>query len=576
MPRVPIYQNRVQERGGRTQSLQGGASASSFGLGEARLNQQIAQGVGQMGSALAKAQMVSDDRRDRVLARTKGVEAREKLKKYMLDLQNKKGNELFGKINAHEKAKEDFNTFKREFSDQLENDNQREYFDAAYDNMAASKGTQVYAYQEGQRRELDIKSMYAENQGAVDDVISQGGFAAKEALSETLKRIELNVGSIHHGMGKVKDAEIEKAKYNAIEMVSNAMAVNNPQMALDHVKDPKNAHLYNPATRGARIEKLEAASGFQFAYDKALEISNSGMSLEDQLKEVDKIKDAKNAKTTRQMVKSRFQEKESIKKIASQKRFETEFDSLVVNPFEYKVPLELESSQQEKLMRIQDRLKKHELAKQGGGSSAKTNWDTYLKLVNLPPEELRQINLGDHVDDLNGAEIKELSRMQRKPESDTMVKPFKLLNNTMKGLGDEFDIRAGGEESALRVNRLSSEFAKRIRELPEQDRTEDKAMEIIDGLLGTVDIDEGFFDFGETRYRFEVPYLDQADQVLAYKDNIPESLKGYSNLNFIPEETFQDREGNVTTYKNVYYTQGDGVIRIFDRRGRQIDQFKKR
>lgn len=119
-------------------------------------------------------------------------------------------------------------------------------------------------------------------------------------------------------------------------------------------------------------------------------------------------------------------------------------------------------------------------AKEGRGESIKTDWDTYTKLRNLPPEEFVKLNLREHIDKLAGPQLEQLLDLQdryRKPDKESEARTSEQqLSAFTKTLGLK-DKKLGQFQSAY-----GDELAGFIKKNNRQPSYEER-QKLLDGLV---------------------------------------------------------------------------------------------
>ena len=101
----------------------------------------------------------------------------------------------------------------------------------------------------------------------------------------------------------------------------------------------------------------------------------------------------------------------------------------------------------------------------------------------------------------------------------------------------------------------------RLSQLPADQRTAAKQLEIANELLSPAPIPVPFWP-DKKAYRFELPYIKERDRDNALRQNLPESLSAYPQVDF--DESTQR-----------YFVDGDGVRDVYDIYGNYLTSFRR-
>lgn len=570
MPRVPTYQPQVSQGALPSVRLSGGATSESFGGGTARAIGQIGQTFESVGLALTRQNVFDETKtrlmKDKAFAREGINFSSSALRQKASELYRLKGKEAVDAYNQFEKFATDLR--KSQLKD-LENDQQRDFFSASYDSLASGHLNRTMAFQEKALVDYERMTLDAQNKNAVEEAVA--AWEDPSTVSNAEAVVTANTRHAQRGMGKdITDKSVEDAVNNLHSNVMSSISQESPSEAKKYLQG--NWDKFNPGARDKLLKDISEMSLQEKSRDQAIVLSASNMSLEDQLKEVDKIKDPKEAALTRSLVKSRNNEKVAIKKAEEKQYVETEWDNLFESPKDYKIPLELPANEQKSMQAYKVQALKEWEKNKGIGAGASTDWNTYTRLMLMPEGELSKLDLTPHIKNLAPSEYKALITLQRKlrfPTGSEQSKKAKRVrtvyqqaSQALKGI-DEFNIKEEGEDAATRTNQFYEQYSTRINQIPAEERTEEKVGEVIRDLLSPVSVDTGWFDLklDKNFYRFETPYQSADIEEEVYTQNIPASLDRYTNVKF--------HKGT-----GRYYVDGDGVRKVFDTYGVYIESFR--
>jgi len=554
MPKVPQYQRQVQLDKAPVMSARysANANASNFGGVQASQLGDVADALG----SVAKATSAYDryrDRQDATLARDKKNEVETNIFQYFeSDIYNRSGKNAF---NTAEDADKYMDELSRDASKNSENDNQKEYFKASFSDMTKSYMARALSHQEDQKRQYEVATLDAENQTSVDVAVSNKD---ADAIKNMVETITANTSYKYAGSSKdVVNSKIAEELNLAHTEVLRSIAKDSPQSAREYLKTHWDS--FNPVLRDKLRGEVESMAEVQDLKDKAADLS--ALSLDDALAEADKIKDPDKSAKLKRMLKDNYAEKNMLEDMKAKKIFEGEVDKVFKDPFGYKLPLDLSAKDQEHLYNLQKKMRGEQL-----GGAQTDNLVLYSKLKAMSPDEFKKTDLTKYISQFKGSTMKQLMDEQRKgTRSFHVVRPYQQAQIAIKGLS-EFNVKKKGDEASARTNKFIGALRERLDSIPEAERTEDMVNNIIyKDLLKPVSYGTNdWIPFNEkTIYNFELSSVEdekERTKFMTSKESIPQSLQGYSNVNY-------------DSKSNVYYVDGPGVRRIYDSAGKLIKTF---
>lgn len=476
----------------------------------------------------------------------------------MYDLKGKNATEIYPK--SQEAYEEAVNKIGNRFT----NPAQRELFFSNSNSTTQNSLTKILKHQENQISNYEDMTLDAENQSFIDNAV-QNRFDP-----EYIRNQEAGIVANTRFKNEKYGLDGEAAKQNLEAAVNNFNV-----KVLESYQSPSEANKYleanwdrfDPAVRTELKERIDKQLEEIFIREKTLELSTSGLTLEQQLAEVDKIKDPDQARAIRAGVKTRYNEKEAIRNAEYEQYKENEWDKLFENPLEYVIPIkDLDSNTQRQMLAFKNQAIDDYKQKTGTGGVVKTDKILYNKLINLPDEELLNTDINKYAGQLNLPEFKEIVKLKKAiRENDAQAErirtPHQQAKDKITGM-KEFDADEGDYERD-NLNRYLEQFIKKLALIPEEEQTEERVGQLLDSLLEPVSIRRP----GRNKlFRFDIPYLEEKkEQNLILGRRVPENLQELANLNF-DERTQQ------------YYVDYDNIREVYDpvsgeliAKGRRID-----
>lgn len=554
MPIVPQIQTpTVQAETERPVFQTTRATPAAFGGRQAQQEAIQARQLLQFAAVASDFAQISRANRDKSLVRDELNFAKSASRQFVAETRTKKGRAA---IDAYAETEEELNKLRRKHMSALKSPDQKDLFANAFDPIMNAHLDRTLAFQQQARSDYEKLTWAAENQNAIEDAILDSSDDREVLNSEAT--IVLNTRAANQGAGKeISDKAVEDAVHALHMSVIDSIKDLDPARAMVYFQ--KHSNKIDPVIRDKLQKDLEDRNEGVFIRGTALELSNSGLPLEAQLAEVDKIEDPTVARGVRAAVHFRDREKKSIKQAKESKYSESQWDALFKSPLDFEIPLDLSAKDQKSMLAFKNQFIK--------GTNAVTDWVLFNDLMGLSPTEFQNVDLTKHLEKLAPAEFKQLVGLQRSAKQTTTKdkeKAFRVrtqyqqAQQAVKGLEDfttQGRTSSGKKRAVRRSNKFFEQFALGLEAIDKKEQTEERVGELIKSLMAPVDFDEEWFFGGQINYRFEVPYLKTvADQNEALEDFLPENLKKFKDVQF-------DRE------TQRYFIDGDDVRDIYDRYG---------
>ena len=544
------------------------ASPESFGAGQARDIQDLGAAMGKAGDAYSEYKLRSQQRTNKAIVRDSLNSAREEMRQYMSGVYRRRGKDA---ITVETEAAQELQKIRGKYLEQLKDDQQRDFFTPSFDGLMQGHLDRAMAHQEEQRMEFERLTWDAENQNAIEDAVSAR--TDPKAIKDAEFTIVANTKASLYGAGEeITKKAVEDAVHNLHASVLSALTQDAPKAAQGYMTEHWDK--FNPRVRDELKKDIDSQVAKAWVRDTAVILFNSGRSLPEQLEEVDKIKDVEKANALRNALVEMDDERQKVKKMKNRELYEGEFDKLFSDPVSYQVPLHLNATEQEKLYNMRKKLIEDNVASKGAGAKPATNWAHYEELMTMSDSDLAKADIPSY--DLAPPEFKSLIKMQREARKDggatRLRKPLQQLQDAIAGM-PEFQVtkKKGkvdkkGQQAAIRRNKLISAFSNAINAMPEEQQTEDAINKLVykDLLAPVTDSGVPGWPFDNKNYfKYELHDIEDAEEKQAmFEKNVPDSLKGLSNVEF-------DEQGKR------YYVLGDGVRDVYDEYGRYIKSQRK-
>ena len=593
MAKAPIYQpGQVKRQNLPSVRISTRATPASFGGARAEQIGAFGASLSQVSAVATNLTIQSQEKKNRTLARDYYNQASRELNNWLTtDLYGREGEEA---LDAYDVAAKKVEEFRKKYVAKLKNNRQQELFNASYDSLSAGHLNRAIGFQEQQRSKHELNTIAAENLLEIETAVDNR--TDPEAVKAAEKTILINTLYVNKGASpEVKEKAVAEANNTLYNSVLDALINDSPGAAFSFYQINKDK--FSPIMQVKLEAELKELTEAETVRNAATVISNSGLSIEDQLAEVDKIKDADIAAKVRSQVKNRNNEKALISKANAKQLLDDEWTRLLQNPRQYDIPQSLPANVQKDMRTFQDQAAKEWAFERGVGPGAVTDWLLYNDLMSMSDEEFAKEDMTEHITSFTPVHYKQLVDRQRgarfptgsaKKNKATRVRTIQQqAKAAISGMAD-FDTRTRKgkrkkEDEVLdateRTNRYYEQLADALATIPEEEQTEERLGRLTDHLLSPVTIRRGikftpfipgtpfhkipYPSLGDKIYRFEMPYLeDIKEKQKAFKQNIPQNLKAYLDVKFDDDA-------------EIYYVEGDDITKFYDLAGTYLYSEKR-
>ena len=562
MPKAPTYEpGQIRPNPLPASNETANATGASFGGNRAKQIQQLGgslQDLGRGVSNVSKALQASETRKAKSISRDSLNSATSEARTYLgEDVYRRKGKEA---VDIYDEVEQKLQEIRKTHTANLQTEEQRNLFTASFDGVMNDHLNRVISFQEKERLSFEQETISAQNQSAVEEAI--GARTDPQEIQKSEAIIVANTRFINKGQGaEIIDKAVKDGVNNLHGSVLSALAKDSPEAALGYLEANKDK--FNPTAAIAAKEELTALARNATIRNTAINLTNSGLSFEEQLEAVDKIEDEEIAVEVRKRVKERNEVKTSINEAKKQQHVETQWDELFQDPIKFSPDIELPAAQQKQMYEYKAKAIEAWKEENGIGVAKTTDWDRWHEVMSMDDKDFLKLDIYSEVNKYHPTEFKDLVKMQRsmRKGGDEAADVFRVRNYNqqasqaiagIKGI----DATKGGKKGT-RSAQYFEQFAKQIQQLAPEDRTEANVGEIIKGLLSPVDTPLGSLVPG-TRYRFEVPYMDnKPDQTKYLKNSVPERLQGVDGVEY--DSAAQE-----------YFFTSDGLSHYYDPYGQYL------
>lgn len=309
MPRVKGPQvGQVTANAAPNVTQSANASADSFGAGQARDVQRLGAGLQDVGGSLGKLAIVGQDRVDKAIARDTLNQARTDMRTFMADVYSRKGKDA---INAYGETQKKVDELRKKYGALLKTPNQRDLFATSFDSLSNEHLDKSVVFGEKAKVEYENNSLDAENQNAIEDAVANR--TDPRAIHQAEVTLIQNTRYKFRGQSPEFVAEeVEKARHALHKGVLDSIAVDSPVAAKEYFK--KFEKRFDPSERDAIKKTLEKEALSFEVRQTALQWSVEGRTYEDQIKEIDKVKDPERAKLLKAEVETRTATRDAVVK----------------------------------------------------------------------------------------------------------------------------------------------------------------------------------------------------------------------------------------------------------------------
>ena len=308
MPKVESTKfGRVSLRPINPPKQQANATAGSFGGGQARDLQNLGSAIGNLANEVQKQAIISEDRKSKAIVRDTLNEARREARVFMADVYRLKGKDA---VDAHALTATKMEELRRKYAKGLQNPRYRELFDSSFNSVLNTYEEKAFSIQEQERLNYEKETRDAENFDAIETAIINSN--DPRVIKDSEFTIKANTRANYKGLGQTVIAQKEQEAIHTLhKSVLDSISSQDPTAGLEYFKT--NMEKFNPASRAVLEKALKEQSDLFEVRQTAQEYELQNMSFEDQIAEVDKIKDPEKAKALKTEIEERFRLKDKIK-----------------------------------------------------------------------------------------------------------------------------------------------------------------------------------------------------------------------------------------------------------------------
>lgn len=487
--------------------LSANVSADSFGAVQARQGMEVAQGLGQAGSAISRigSQMAADNERlDNALVRDASVQARTKMNDIMArDILTKTGSEA---LDLESTAKQRFSEARKEIEKTLRTPQQKSHFAQEFDSFQSQNLLSVFRHQEGQRKEYDKTTKLAENSLSVNEAVMNRLDPKRVEQAEfDITQNTLSLHSTEHP--EVKKAQVASALNNLYAGMVEAEGKASARSGLAMLEKYKEK--INPTEYEKQKNSLENKAVIESAQEKAILAYGQSMSDTQALDYANKeIKDPRERDLFLKEVQTQNAIKLKGETEATRSKVQEIWMKVYDNPTA-EIPKDIPHE-------VYGALKDYQRERVTQASKPRPSDPEVVQRLNtVPLADFEKENLFEYRDQLSQHDLNHFIELQKKlKDSGNKVDKDKMrgfsaqANEYLSGHPD-FDIKEKDtievrNQKATRHSLFMDEFNRQLSQIPEDKITQEKAQEIMSSLTRQNTVGKNWLGFGgEKVYEFE-------------------------------------------------------------------------
>lgn len=230
MPVIPTYMpGRVENRPLPSGAMSAGASAASFGAGQAQDMQEIGQGLMRVGGTMGAIAKANKEEYDREIVRARINQAREEMHQFMTtDILKRKGESAFG---ADEAVKLKAMQISERMNQGMSNDDQKSLFYQAWDSHSTESIMHAQSHAEAEREQYRIEGL----QASIERTQKEANFYHNDQrkLDISAEEVAGDTGKLWEGHRKDRiELEKDKARKGFYAGILQTKLMQDPQDAL--------------------------------------------------------------------------------------------------------------------------------------------------------------------------------------------------------------------------------------------------------------------------------------------------------------------------------------------------------
>jgi len=484
MPKIPVYQRQVgkQQRQIQPANVQIQPTQAQFGTAEAQATQNFGGTISKIGEILAHKKNRDDKQAALDLSTTFNLGQQDMLNNYKEETYTSESGEILTRpigLMNRKLRQANGSTIDYEGKTQIQIEELLKDQNEDVAGIARNLMMSTYTSNRGQLRshegtqyQLDKELSLNTNLNSIQtnivsnpspdnyDVQSKQGRGAIVASYQGV----LGEDATQAKVQEFNDDTMDKTVGSLLDTNSYADA----QVLLDTNKDDLSAETYNELN--ATINKgkyLEVADN----------IFNSGLSNEDQLKEVDKIKNTALLGDVRKEVLFKQKQEQTFEKKEQSKYEDDQWRIMYTNPFTYNLDQQIDKVDP-KTYKTMEKYRDDKL-KEANGAVTPQNWGAYEEYMTIDINKLKNTDFSEIVTSVKDEKkINDIMNRRIKGDSEKTFRTRKFLKqgtdimNTSKALGGKKRPSKLSIKYKKRRNAFMEEYSNIIAVMPEKDRTE--------------------------------------------------------------------------------------------------------
>jgi hypothetical protein len=525
--RIPQQTQQVENTAMPSARFSGGANADMFGAAEARQIGQFANVADKIaGVAINK---MEEANKQKVIAKSRDSynSAAAEYRAGMSAIYSKKGKDA---VNAGKEAAELGDTIGKKYTEGLD-DTEKNAFTAMFDNDRNLHMNKAFAHQDNQVAEWNKASNVALQTGLMEDAQQYFNDPKVVGEKEGIFRATVEKEASDNGMDEPQAKQLMEKRVDEFHTgIMNRIAQDSTVAALKYMDENKDK--FDTQTYVEKRATVEKSAKGELALTKAMELSKSGLTIEDQLAEVDMIKDPAVAAATRKLVVDRNEENTKIQKAKDEQYIDSEVNKLIQNPQNYKLPPFAPEKLATFVATHRKKLIDEVTGKNGapGMEKVQTDWKLYHDL-GMSIKNGDNVDLTQYRDSFENADFKSLMSMKlamQKPEgqkkAEALFSRHEVVAKALSSLPEgQFDPKKG-PENATRYNRLTTQLQFALAKIPDEKFTPEVVDNVMKDLTSNVIIGTNWYGGKKTVRKFEIGYASEAEREVARKEQAKEKL----------------------------------------------------
>lgn len=529
MPTIKTATSSVENTAMPSVRFTGGANADMFGAAEARQIGQLGNALGNVAEVVIKKNAEAERQKIIASSRDGYNSAAAEARAFASTVYSKKGKDA---ATAGEEMTKGLDEIRKRYEGNFKSQEEKNAFTAMFDSDRNLHMNKAYAHQDNQVAEWNKASQVALQTGLMEDAQQYFNDPKVVGEKESLFKQTVDKEAADAGMDDAQKKQLMERRVDEFHTgIMNRIAQDSTIEALKYMDENKDK--FDRQTFVEKRATVEKSAKGEQALTTALQLSKSGMPIEDQLAEVDKIKDPNVAAATRKLVVERHEENKKIEKAKDEAYVDSEVNKLIQNPQGYRLP----PFAPEKLATFVATHRKKLIDEATGKyaqESVNTDWKLYHDL-GMSIKNGENPDLLKYRDNFKNEDFKALMSMKlamQKPEgqkkANALFTRHEIVSKALSSLPEnQFDPKKG-PDNATRYNRLTTQLMYALDKIPDEKFTPELVDNTVKGLMNKVIVGHNWY--GDKKvYQFEVGYQSDSERAIAQKEaakaNLPPILR---------------------------------------------------